>query len=118
MSLFLRSTAVDGDGDDTRLFEHLAIRPLIRLSLHLNRLIPAPLVLQESLVLWLGGVKLGEFVALKVRGNIKGRESLIATDEEGTSDDGVVGSPIDGGGSKEILARGFETIEETAWEIR
>ncbi len=100
--------------NNTHLFEHLAVRPLILLSLDLNRLIPAPLVLQELLVFCLCRVKLGELVALIVWSHIKGRVSFIATDEEGALDDRIVADTVDRGSPKEILAGCFETIEETA----
>ncbi len=62
------------------LLEDLAISPLVLLAVDLNWLIPRPLVLDESLVLGLAGVKLGEFVALIVRSDIESRKSLVATD--------------------------------------
>ena len=78
-----------------RLLEHLPIRPLVRLTLHLNRLVPAPLVLEEFLVLRLGRVELGELVALVVGGDVEGGEGVVAAHEEGTADDGVVAAAVD-----------------------
>lgn len=98
------------------LFEDLTIRPLVRLPIDHNRLILAPLVLQKLLVLRLSGVKLDEVVAIIVGSDVKGRESLIATDEKGTSDDGVLVDTVNGGTPKDIFARGFEAVEESAWE--
>ena len=116
-SVFFPLLSTEVDLHETRLLEHLAICPLVRLSFDFDWLIPAPLVLQELLVFWLGRVKLGELIALKVRGDIKGWESLIPTDEESTLDDGVIAGTINGGTSEDVLAGGLETIEETAWGI-
>jgi hypothetical protein len=101
--------------DDGRLLEHLPIRPLVRLAINLNRLIPAPLVLDEFLVLRLGWVELGELVTLEVGGDVEGGEGLVSAHEEGTADDGVVAAAVDGGGAEEVFAGGFETVEESAW---
>lgn len=97
-----------------RLLKDLPIRPLVRFTLDLNRLIPAPLVLEVRLVLVLVVIQLGEFVALVIGGNVEGWESFVATDEEDTLDDGVVARAIDGGGAEEVLAGAFESVEETA----
>ena len=94
------------------LLEHLPIRPVILLSINLDRLVPAPLVLHELLILGLSRVELGELVALKVRGDIESGESLVATDKEGTLDDGVVAGAIDGGGAEDVFAATFKTGEE------
>lgn len=98
------------------LLEDLSIRPLVRLALELDRLIPAPLVLQIRLIFLLGVVQLGEFIAFIVGGNVEGWESFVTTDEEDTLDDGVVTCAKDGGGTEEVLAGAFESIEKTAYQ--
>jgi hypothetical protein len=110
-----RATSADQKEQNSQLLEHLAIRPLVLLPLDLDWFVPAPLIFQVLLILWLGGVKFGELVAFVVRSDVEGGESLIATDEEDTLDDGVIGGAVDGGGPKEILAGCFETIEKAAW---
>ena len=45
-----------------RLLEDLAVGPLVGLAADLDGLVPRPLILDESLVLGLGGVELGELV--------------------------------------------------------
>ena len=55
------------------LLEYFPIRPLIRLPLKLDRLVPAPLVVNEFLIFGFAGIKLSELVALIVRCDIKGR---------------------------------------------
>lgn len=72
------------------LFEHLAVSPWILLAVHDDRNIPGPHVLNELAVLLLGRVKLDEVVALPVGSDIEGRKVLLATDHEGSADDGVV----------------------------
>ena len=64
-------TAFDTDFD--RSLEHFPVRPLVRLPLNLNWLIPAPLVIDEFLVFCFTGIKLGELVALVIRCDVKGR---------------------------------------------
>lgn len=98
---------------DRGSFEHLPIRPVVFLSIYLDGLVPAPLVLQELLILGLGRIELAELVALIVGCDIEGGESLVATDEEGTSDDGVVAGTVDGGSAEEVFAAAFETSEES-----
>ena len=96
-----------------RLLEDLAVGPLVGLAVDLNGLVPRPLVLDEGLILGLGGVELGELVGFPVGGDIEGGERLLTTDQEGTTDDAVVGLAIDGASSEEVLARSLETCEET-----
>lgn len=81
--------------ESATLLEDLAIRPIIGLALNVDRLVPGPLVIEKLLVLSLGGVKLGELVALPVGGDIEGGNSLVTTNQEGTLDDRVVGLAID-----------------------
>jgi hypothetical protein len=93
------------------LLEDLAIGPLIGLAFDLDRLVPGPLVVDELLVL--GWVKLGEFVGLIVGCYVESWKGLVTTDEEDSTDDGVVGLAVYGHGSEEVLAGSFETSEET-----
>lgn len=95
------------------LLEDLSVRPLVGLAVDVDRLVPGPHVVDKLLVLSLGGVELGELVALVVRGDIEGRKSLLATDDECTTDDRVIGDTEDGRATKEVLAAGLETSEET-----
>ena len=95
------------------LLEDLAVSPVILLAIDLDWLVPRPLVLNESLVLGLAGVQLGEFVAFPVGSDIESGKSLVTSNQEGTLDDGVVGNAVDRGSSEEILARCFETSKET-----
>jgi hypothetical protein len=78
-----------------RLLEDLAVSPLVGLAVDIDRLVPGPLVLDELLVLSLGGVKLGELVGLPVWGDVESGDGLLSTDEEGTTDDAVVGDTVD-----------------------
>jgi hypothetical protein len=80
---------------DRRLLEYLAVGPLVILAANLDGLVPGPLVLDEGLVLGLGGVKLGELVGLPVWGDVESGDGLLSTDEEGTTDDAVVGDTVD-----------------------
>ena len=96
-----------------RLLEYLSIRPFIGLAFDLNRLIPAPLVIDEFLVLRLTGVKLRELVALVIGCDIEGRLFLLAPDDEGTLNDGVVLDAVYGCGTKDVFSGGLETREET-----
>jgi hypothetical protein len=60
------------------------------LAVDSDRVLPGPLIVNESLVLGLLGVELGEAVGLPVRSDIEGRLSLVSTDYESTLDDGGV----------------------------
>ena len=100
-----------------RLLEDFAVSPFIRLTVDGDGLVPRPLVVDELLVLGLLGVELGELVALVVWGDIESRESLVASDEERTLDNRVVGLAIDGSGTENVLAAGLETGEETTWNM-
>jgi hypothetical protein len=79
---------------------------------------PRSTAVDKLLVLSLGWVKLGEFVALVVGGDIEGRKSLLATDDEGTCNDGVIGGTIDRSTAEDVLAGGLKTGEETADKVR
>jgi hypothetical protein len=99
------------------LLEDLSVSPLVGLALDGDWLIPSPLVLDKGLVLGLGWVELGELVALEVGSDIKGWEGFLATDDEGTLDDRVVGDSVDGCCAEEVFAAGLETIEESTYEM-
>jgi hypothetical protein len=76
--------------DNLNLLEDLAISPWVILSVNSNRLLPGPLLVDELLVLWLGGIELGELIALVVRCDIESWQSLLATDDESTLNNGVI----------------------------
>lgn len=99
--------------DGPRLLENLAVGELVGLAVDHDGLVPGPHVVDELLVLRLAGVELGELVGLVVGGDVEGGESILATDDEGTLDDGVVGLAEDGTAAEEVLAAGLETSEET-----
>ncbi len=96
------------------LLKDLPIRPLILFALHLDRLIPAPLVLDKGLVFLFARVQLCERVALVVWGDVESGLLLLAADDECTLDDGVVGFAVDGGAAEDVFAGAFEAGEEAA----
>lgn len=100
-----------------RLFEDLAVGVLVLLAVDNDRAVPSPLSLNELTVLRLGGVKLGERVALVVRSDIEDREVLLATDDESTLDDGVVVLSVNGSRSEDVLAGGFQAGVEATDEV-
>lgn len=99
------------------LFEDLAVGVGVGLALNLKGAVPGPLSLDVLAVLLVGRVELGELVALVVGSNIEDREELLAADEEGTLDDGVVVDTIDGRAAEEVLARSLKTGVEAANEV-
>lgn len=58
-------------------------------------LVPCPGVLNEGLVLNLGGVELLEAVRLPVGGDIEGRGEVLTADDESTRDDRGVALTVD-----------------------
>lgn len=96
------------------LLANLALGPLVFLTVDGNRFVLGPLVLDESFVLGLASVKLGEGVAVNIRGNVKCRNMILTTDYEGSLNDGVVGLAIDGGSAEDVLAGALKTVEEAA----
>lgn len=82
-----------------------------------NGLLPKPLGLEVLLVLRLGGVKLGEAVALVIGSDIEDREVVLATNDEGTLNDGVVALAVDRGAAKEVLARTLQAGVEATNEV-
>src|SRR6266536_2882450 len=99
------------------LLEDLTISPWILLASNNDWLLPGPLLVDELLVLRLGGVQLGEFVALVVRSNIESWESVLATDDESALDDRVVLDTVDRSTTEDVLAGSLETSEETADQV-
>lgn len=99
------------------LLEDLAVSPLVGLSVDLDGLVPRPLVVDKLLVLGVLGVELGELVALIVGSDIEGGDSLLATDDESTLEDGVVALAVDGSTTEDVLAASLETGEETTLKL-
>lgn len=94
------------------LLEDLAVGPLVLLALDDDRLVPRPLVVDKLAVLLLAGVELREIVALVIRRDVERGESVLAADDKGADDDGVVGLAVDRGRAEDVLAGGLETGEE------
>jgi hypothetical protein len=99
------------------LLEDLSVSPWVLLAADDNGLLPGPLLVDELAVLRLGSIKLGEGVALVVRSDIEARQSILATDEEGTLDDGVVGSAVHGSTAEDVLAGSLKTSEESTDQV-
>ena len=94
------------------LLEHLPIRVRVFLAINHNRLLPRPLIIHKLLILRLTGIQLLEFIALVIRGYVEGRLGFLAADDEGALDDGVVLLAVDGSGTEDVFAGGFEAGEE------
>lgn len=99
------------------LLEDLSVGPWVLLAVDDKGLLPGPLLVDELPVLRLGGIKLGELVALVVRSDIEAREFILATDEEGTLDDRVVGGSVHGSTSEDVLAGSLKTSEESTDQV-
>ena len=82
-----------------------------------NGLVPRPLSLDVGTVLRLAGVELGELVALVVGSDVKDGQVVLAADDKGTLNDGVVVDTVDGGAAEEVLARSLQTVVEAADEV-
>lgn len=95
------------------LLENLAIRPLVRLPILDDRLVPTPHVLDEFLVCRVAGVQLGELVAVVVGSDFESGCGFLATDQEYPFDDRGIGFAKDGGTAEDVFAGGFEAGEET-----
>ncbi len=106
-------TAIDSSRQG--LFEYFPVCPLVRFPLNLDRLVPAPLVIDEFLVLRFAGIKLGELIALVVGCNVKGRLRFLATDDKGTLDNGVIFDAVNRGAAKDVLAGTLEAGEKSAY---
>jgi hypothetical protein len=85
----------------------------VGLALDFNRGIPTPLLLNVSLIFSALRIKLGECVTLVVWCDIESWLSLLTTSDEGSLNDGIIGSSVDTGRSEEELSAGLETVEET-----
>ena len=96
------------------LFENFPVRPLICFPLDHDRLIPAPLVIDEFSVFGFAGIKLSDFVALVIWCDVKGRCSFLATDDKGSLDNRVILASVDRSAAKDVLAGTFETGEKSA----
>ena len=98
-----------------RLLEDLTVGPIIGLAIDGERLVPGPLVVDELLVLGLVGVELGELVTLPVRSDVESGGGVLAADDEGALDNGVVGLAVYGAAAEDVLARGLKTGKETPY---
>lgn len=90
---------------------------LVLLAVVEDRLVPSPLSLNVGTVLRVGGVELGELVALVVRSDVKDGLELVATDDESTLDDGVVVLTVHGGTAEHVLAGTLHTGVETTNQV-
>jgi hypothetical protein len=99
------------------LLENLSVSPLVGLAVNGDWLIPTPLVFDESLVLGLGWVELGELVALVIGGDIEGWKGFLATNDESTLYDGVIGDSVNRCCAKEVFAASLETVEKSTCEM-
>ena len=86
----------------------------VLLAINHNRLFPRPLIIDKLLILRLAGIQFLEFVAFVIRRYVEGWLGFLAADDEGTLDDGVVFLAVDGRGTEDVFAGGFESGEETA----
>lgn len=99
------------------LLKHLPIRVGVFLAINHNRLLPRPLIIHKLLILRLAGIQFLEFVALVIRRYVEGWLGFLAADDEGALDNGVVFLAIDGRGTEDVFAGGFESGEESAWQV-
>ena len=97
---------------DNTLLHDLAVGELVGLAVNDDGLVPGPHVVDVLPVLLLGGVELGELVGRHVGSDLEGGGGVLAADDEGTLDDGVVGLAEDGTGTEDVLAAALKTGEE------
>lgn len=90
---------------------------LVLLAVLNDRLVPSPLGLNVGPVLSLGGVELGELVALVVGSDIKDRLELVAADNEGSLNNGVVVLAVYGSAAEHVLARTLHTGVESTNQV-
>lgn len=90
---------------------------LVLLAVVDNGLVPGPLGLEVGLVLGVGGVELLELVALVVGSDVKDGQVLLATDDEGTLDDGVVVLSVDGSAAEQVLPGCLQTGVEATNQV-
>lgn len=82
-----------------------------------NGLLPGPLSIHVLAVLGLGGVELGELVALIIGSDVKDGDVVVTADDESTLDDGVVVGAVDGGAAEEVLAGSLEAGVKATDEV-
>jgi hypothetical protein len=92
----------------------LAINPLLAINLE----VPGVGSLEEGLVLGVLEVKMLELVGLPVRGDVNDRLNILATGNQDTTDDRVVGLAKDTHRTEEVLAGSLKTVEEAADQVR
>ena len=97
------------------LFELVAVDPRELLAVLDNGNIPRPHITNKLAVLLLGGVELGERVALIVRANLDSREVVLATDHNDTTDNTVVVDTVNGSSPEHVFAGSLKTVEETTY---
>src|SRR5690606_11865434 len=99
------------------LFEDLAGGVSVLLAVDNDGPVPRPLQVDEVTVRGLGGVELGELVALEVRSDVKHGEVVLAADDESTLDDRVIGLAEHRGAAEEVLARSLEAGVQATNEV-
>lgn len=87
------------------------------LAVNNDGLVPRPLSLDVGAVLRVGGVKLLKVVALVVGSDVEDGLVVIATDDKGTLNDGVVVLAKDGGAAKEVLAGTLQAVVEATNQV-
>jgi hypothetical protein len=90
---------------------------LVLLAVVHNGLVPGPLSLNVGPVLGVVGVELLELVALVVGSDVEDGQVFVATDDEGTLDDGVVVLSVDGSTAEQILSGGLQTGVEATNQV-
>lgn len=95
--------------------EHLPIRPRVFLPVYRNGHFPRPHVLDELAVLGFGVIEARERVRVDVRRDVERGQGLVPADHERARDHAVVGRAEHGRAAEDVLARGFEAGEETAY---
>jgi hypothetical protein len=109
----------DGEGRSgrTRLFEDVAVGPLLDLAVDGDGDVLGPHVLDELAVSLVRGVELGELVTLVVGADSESRLPLLATDHEGTVDDTVVVLAVHGLSTEDVLAGSLKTGLEATDQV-
>ena len=70
------------------------------------------MIIHKLLILRLTGIELRKFEALVIGCYVEGWLGLLAADDKGALDDGVVFLAVNGRGTEDIFAGGFEAGEE------
>lgn len=86
------------------LFEHLPVRPLVRLAVNLDWLVPAPLVTHKLLVGSFGWVEFGELVAVDVGRDVERGRGILPSHKEGALDDGVLAGLVHRCAAEDVFA--------------